>query len=215
MCYISLSLPFCFLLLCLSSSMLLCSFHTTYCSTVSFPGNAAPYFPQSLFLCSCILYILQRSPLSWVLFIPPYISLLLLEVAPPLCSFTFSHTSRGGAASSLFFSFFFGHSHFLCPFSSHSKHLVSSLTTSCLLTSLTPHYITLLFNTSNLLPATFFFCSSLLLQFQARYLNLLHHLHNFLFFPSNSVLNLVRACLWLSILLISWLYTSKDIVCCT
>jgi len=45
-----------------------------------------------------------------------------------------------------------------------------------------------------------------LLQFQMRCLNFPHHPHNLSSLPSNSALSLVRACLSLSISLISWLY---------
>ena len=131
-----------------------------------------------------------------------------MHIAAPLggspfalqCPFAFFHTSHSGATSSVFLSFIWGHSHFLCPSSSYLKHCGLSSTISCLLTSLTPHCITQLSNILNLFPsAVFFLCSSLLLQFRVRYPNFLHHLHNFLSLPSNSALNLVRACLWLSI----------------
>ena len=125
-----------------------------------------------------------------------------------LCSFTFSHTLHSGPTSSLFPSFFFlGHSHFLCPSSLHPKHFTTSLTTSCLLISLTPHYITQFFNTSNLFsPTVFFSCSSPLLHFQARCPNFPQCLHNLPSLPSSSALNLARARLSLSILLMSLLY---------
>ena len=135
----------------------------------------------------------------------------------PQCFFIFLHTSRGGAASPLLFSFLFGHSHFLCPFSPHLKHHLLFSTTSCCLTSFTPHCITLLVNTSNLLLVFFVFSSlfpSLFLQFLAKWPNNLQfqHLHPSL--PSNSHLSLASACLCLSRLLIVWLYTSKDMVLC-
>ena len=134
----------------------------------------------------------------------------------PQCCFIFFHTFHRGTASFLFLLFFLGHSHFLCLSSPHQKHFTTSLTTSCLLISLTPHCITRLFNTSNLFPTTVsFFYSSLLLHFWARCPNLPHFLQILPSLPSNSVLNLARARLWLSVLLMSLWYTSKDIVYCT
>ena len=125
----------------------------------------------------------------------------------PLCSFTFSYIFRNRAVSSLFLSFICRHSHFLCPFSLYLKHLGLSSMTSCLLSSFTPHYITQLFNTSNLLPTTiFFFCSSPLLHFQAMCLNLPHFLQILPSLSSNSALNLARAYLLLSMSLMSLLY---------
>ena len=120
----------------------------------------------------------------------------------PLCSFTFLHTSRGGAVFSLFFLFSSGYSHFLYPSFPHQKHFTICPTTSCLLTSLTSHCMTRLLSTSNLfLFSSFFFCSLSLLQFQVRCPNFLHCLHSLPSLLSNSALNLVRAHLWLSMLL--------------
>ena len=136
----------------------------------------------------------------------------------PECNFTFSQISRRGTTFLLLlFLLLLGHSHFLCPFSSHTKHLTStSSITFCFLTSFTPHYITQFPNTLNLLLGTvFFFCSFPHLQFGARCPNFPHLLHSFPFLPSNSALNLARACLWLSILLIRLLYCSRDIVLCS
>ena len=124
----------------------------------------------------------------------------------PLCSFTFFYTSCFGTAFSfLFLSFLFEHFHFLCPPSLYLKHLVLFSTFFCLLTSLTPYCITQLFSTSNLFSPIvfFFFCSSPLLHFWVRCLNLLQHLHSLSFLPSNSVLNLARTCLLLSMSLMS------------
>ena len=133
-----------------------------------------------------------------------------------LCSFTFFHILRGGTSSSLFFSFPSGHSHFLCSSFPHQKHFTICPTTSCLFTSLTLHCMTRLLSTSNLFPSSScFFCFSSLLQFQVRCLNFPHCLHNLPSLSSNSILNLARAYLWLSMSLRSWLYTSKDIICCT
>ena len=126
-------------------------------------------------------------------------------------------TSTSSALLSFFSSFiifYSGHSLYLCPFSPHLKH--STTTTSCLLIILssTPHYITLLLNTSNLFWETMvpFSPSSLFLQLQTRCLNLLQHQYNFPFLPSSSSLSLVREHLSLSKLLISELYYCKDIV---
>ena len=133
-----------------------------------------------------------------------------------LCSFTFSYTFCGSAASSLLSLFFCGYFHFLCPFSPHPKHFASSLTISCLLTSFTPHCITQLFSTSNLFPtAVFFFFSSPLLHFWARCLNLPQCLHSLPSLLSSSALSLARARLSLSISLMSWLYWFRDIALCS
>ena len=79
-----------------------------------------------------------------------------------------------------------------------------------------PHCITQLFNTSNLLPTTiFFFCSSSLLHFWARCLNLSHFLQILLSLPSNSALNLVKVHLLLSMSLMSLLYWSRNMVLCS
>ena len=135
-----------------------------------------------------------------------------------LCLFIFSHTACYGAASFfLLLSFFWGHSHFLCPSLPHLKHFTTSLTASCLLTSFTPHCITLLIRISNLF-VNFFFSSTLpplFLQFLARWLNHLHSQHFLPSLPSKSDLILVSARRVLSILLRMSLYTSKNIVCCT
>jgi len=132
------------------------------------------------------------------------------------CCFIFFHTPCGSVASSPHFSFFFGHSHFLCAFSPHLKHYGLFSMTSCLLSSLTPYCITWLFNTSNLFSIIVsFFCSSPLLHFWARYPNFPHFLHILSSLPSSSALNLARAYFWLSISLISWLYWSKDIALCS
>ena len=132
------------------------------------------------------------------------------------CNFTFSQTSRGGAASFLLLSLFLGHSHFLCPSSPHAKHFTASSTFSCLLASRTPHCITLLLKGLNLLPPTvLFFCSLSFLHFWARCPKLLHFLQSLPSLPSNSALNLARARLSLSMLLMSLLYCSRDIVLCS
>ena len=135
----------------------------------------------------------------------------------PQCSLIFLHTSRRGAASSLLFLFPFGHSHFLCPSSLHWKHCLLSSTTSCCLTSFTPHCITLVVNASNLLLIFFIFSFSfppLFLQFLAKWPNNLQFQHLCSSLPSNSHLSLASACLCLSKLLMVWLYTSKDMVLC-
>ena len=111
------------------------------------------------------------------------------------------------------FSFLFGYSHFLCLSSPHLKHCLLSSTTSCHLTSFTPHCITLLVNALNLF--VFFFSSILsllFLQFLARWLNCLHLQHFFPFLSSNSDFILVSARWVLSILLSRLLYTSKNMV---
>ena len=122
----------------------------------------------------------------------------------PLCSFTFLYTFCSSAASFSLLPFLIcRHSHFLCPSSPHLKHLGFSLMISCLLNSFTPHCITQLFNTLNLLPPTiFFFCFSPFLHFWMRYPNLPHCLHILSSLLSNFTLNLARACLLLSMLLI-------------
>ena len=104
-------------------------------------------------------------------------------------------------------------------FVTYSLHLKHSTTiTSCLLIILssTPHYITLLFNTSNLFWGMIvpFSPSFLFLQLQARCPNFLQHQHNFLFLASNFSLSLVREHLSLSKLLMSCLYWIRDIVLC-
>ena len=135
----------------------------------------------------------------------------------PLYSFTFLHMFCSGAtSSSLFLSLLLGHSYFLCSFSPHLKHRGISSTISCLLTSFTPHCITQLFNTSNLFSIIIsLFCSSLLLHFQVRCLNLLYLLYILPSLSSNSVLNLARAHLQLSILFMSWSYWSRGIALCS
>ena len=135
----------------------------------------------------------------------------------PQCSFIFPHTSHGDATSSILFLFPFGHSHFLCPSSPHLKHCLLFSTTSCHLTSFTPHCITLLVNASNLLLIFFIFSSSfppLLLQFLTKWPNNLQFQHLCPSLPSNSHLSLVSACLCLSRLLMVWVYTSRDMVLC-
>ena len=67
--------------------------------------------------------------------------------APQYC-FIFFCTSCNGATSSLFSSFIFRHSHFLCSFSPHLKHLTSSSVSS----SLSSHAALLDFST----PRTYF-----------------------------------------------------------
>ena len=132
------------------------------------------------------------------------------------CNFTFSQTSHGGAAFSLLLSLFLGHSHFLCPSSPYAKHFTTSSTFSCLLASRTPHCITLLLKGSNLLPPTIlFFCSLFFLHFQARCPKPPHFLQSLPSLPSNSALNLARARLLLSMLLMSLLYCSRDIMLCS
>ena len=131
----------------------------------------------------------------------------------PLCSFTSPQTLRGGAASSCFLFLLFGQSHFLCPSSPHPKHFTSFLITSCLLTSLIPHCITLLVRVSNLF-VDFFFSSTLpllFLQFLARWPNCLHSQHFLPSLPSNSNFILASVHRVLSILLRMLLYSSKDI----
>ena len=195
-------------LLYLSNSMLFYILHTTYYIAASFPGTLVPNSSVSLSPCNRTSYILQ---VSWL---PTLLS--NLPCSRPFASqycFIFSHTLRGGAASSLLFSFSSGHSHFLCPFYPHQKHFTFCSTTSCLLIFFTLHCITRLFNTLNFLPTTiFFFCTSPLLYFQVRCPNLPQCLYNL---PSSSALNLARACLSLSMLLMSLLYWSKDIVLCS
>ena len=132
----------------------------------------------------------------------------------PQCCFIFLYTSHSSATSSfLLLSLSFGHSHFLCPSSSHLKHRGFSSITSCLLTSFTPHCIIWLLSALNLFPtAIFIFCSSPFLHFQVRCLNLPYHLHNLPFLSSNSYLSLASVHLWLSILLMRLLYWSSNIV---
>jgi len=87
--------------------------------------------------------------------------------------------------------------------------------TFCFLTSFISYCITQLFNTSNLFWGFVFFVSFFpLLHFWTIYPNFPQCLYNFLSFPSSSVLNLVKAHLSLSMLLMSWLYWSRDIVLC-
>ena len=101
--------------------------------------------------------------------------------------------------------FYLGNSLYLCPFLSYLKYstiLLSSLYVSSLL-NFTPHLITLLANTSNLLwEVVFPFSStSLFLQFWARCPNFLQLKHSFPFFPLSSSLSLVREHFCLSMLL--------------
>ena len=135
----------------------------------------------------------------------------------PQCSRTFFYTFGGSTTSCLFFSFFLRHSHFLWLCSPHLKHLVLSSTVSCLLTSFTPHYITLLVRALNLFIDFFFFFTllPLFLQFLAKWPHCLHSQHSLPFLPSNSDLILVSACQVLSILLRMSLYISKNIAYCT
>ena len=73
-----------------------------------------------------------------------------------------------------FFSLFqIGHSLHLCPFSPHLKHTTSTVSCFLIVLSFTPHYITLLDNTSNLFwgAVPLFSFSLLFLQFWARCLN--------------------------------------------
>ena len=137
------------------------------------------------------------------------------EPFAPQCSLIFLYTLCGEATSSLVS--FLLHSHFLWPYLPYLKHFTISFIVSCLLTSLTPHCITLLARVLNLF-SVFLFSSSalspLFLQFLARWLNCLHFQHFLSCLPSNSDLILVSACRVLSILLNKLLYTSKDMMCC-
>ena len=133
-----------------------------------------------------------------------------------LCSFTFFHTSYSSVASSLFFSFICGYSHFLCLSFPHLKHCGFFSITSCLLSSFTLHCITQFFNISNLFPSSiFFFYFPFFLQFWAKCLNCLQLLYILSSLFSNTALNLARACLLLSILLMSLLYCFRDMMLCS
>ena len=108
-----------------------------------------------------------------------------------------------------FFSpFQIGHSLHLCLFSLYLKHSTSTVSCFLIIVSLTSHCITLLDSTSNLfwgvVPLSSF--PFLFLQFRTRCLNPLQFQHSCSFFPSNFALSLVRACFWLSRLLIRELY---------
>ena len=114
-----------------------------------------------------------------------------------------------------FFSpFQIGHSLHLCPFSPHLKHSTSTVSYLLIVVSLTSHCITLLDNTSNLFWGTIplFSSPSLFLQFWTRCLNPLQYRYTLLLLSSNSALSLVRACFWLSRLLMRALYCIWDIV---
>ena len=182
--------------------MLLYIFHTTYHTATPYLGSPVLCFPEFLFSCNCILCILQASLLPFSLFTSPYSLLLLMGAALSL------HNARWCLLSPLFIPFW-TLSLFVSP-------LPTSKASRPLFLNLLPSHfpcIIQLPNTLNLLTTIFFFfCSSLLLQFQARCLNLPCCLHSFSSFPSSSALNLVRACLWLSMSLMRVLYCSRDIV---
>ena len=131
------------------------------------------------------------------------------------CTFCGMATHAAFSTIRNFFSpFQIGHSLHLCPFSPHLKHSTSTISYLLIVFSPTPYCITLLDNTLYLFwgvtPLSSF--SSLLLQFQARYLNPLQHWHILPLLTSNSALSLVRVHFWLSKLLMRELYCSRDIV---
>ena len=125
------------------------------------------------------------------------------------CTFCGMATCTAFSTIHNFFSpFQIGHSLHLCLFSLHLKYSTSTVSCFLIIVSLTSHCITLLDSTSNLfwgaVPLSSF--PFLFLQFQTRYLNPLQFQYSCSFFPSNFALSLVRACFWLSRLLIRELY---------
>ena len=212
--------------------------HLKYVTTAPWPrhpnshnsascGTVGPQYYSALFL-NVSHELLFHSPCCAFPFIGHTISLpsTLLNLLSPF--YAFSLTGRAGlfsccafcglatyAALSSFFLFIHNrHSLHLCPCSLHSKHSTSATLICLIVLSPSPHYITLLFNTSNLFWGTTipFFSLLLFLQFRARCPNSLQHLHNFPFLPFNSALILARARFSLSRLLMRVLYWVWDIM---
>ena len=105
-CYTLLFLLFCFLLLCLFNSMLLCNTHTTYCIAAPYSGIPTPDFPRSSSFCNHIPCILQKSPLLSVLSIFPCSLLpLLVAILLPYCALSPSPIPLALAPLPPFFSF--------------------------------------------------------------------------------------------------------------
>ena len=107
-----------------------------------------------------------------------------------------------------FSSFQIEYSLHLYPFSPHFEHSTSTVSYFLIIVSLISHCIILLNSTSNLfwgVVSLFSFPFSFL-QFWTRCPNPLQFQHSHSFFPFNFALSLVRACFWLSRLLIRELY---------